>query len=67
MGEEGEVAPGYYAYGTTEGEGERNEQKERHGKGTAYFANGDRCVGARVRARALEHTCLLPPWRVALR
>ena len=41
MGEEGEVAVGYYAYGTTEGEGERNERKERHGKGTAYFANGD--------------------------
>jgi hypothetical protein len=52
MGEEGEVAPGYYAYGTTEGEGERNEQKERHGKGTAYFANGDRCGGALLPAHA---------------
>jgi hypothetical protein len=45
MGEEGETPPpGYYAFGTAEGEGERNEQKERHGKGTAYFANGDRSV-----------------------
>ena len=43
MGDDGEApAPGYYAYGTTEGEGDRNDQKERHGKGTAYFANGDR-------------------------
>ena len=43
MGDDGEApAPGYYAYGTTEGEGDRNDQKERHGKGTAYFANGDK-------------------------
>ena len=43
MGDEAErPAPGYYAHGSTEGEGDRNEQKERHGKGSAYFANGDR-------------------------
>eukprot|EP01043_Picozoa_sp_COSAG02_P038308 COSAG02_NODE_2944_length_7689_cov_9.378920_3_plen_76_part_00 len=57
MGEEGEAPPpGYYAFGTTEGEGERNEQKERHGKGTAYFANGDRSVLRGL----LSHTARFP-------
>ena len=67
MGDDGEApAPGYYAYGTTEGEGDRNDQKERHGKGTAYFANGDRCAlslpgGSAGRRRRPAAAPLTPP------
>ena len=45
MGEEGEAPPaGYYEFGSDppSGEGQRNDNKERHGQGQAWFANGDR-------------------------
>ena len=45
MGEEGEAPPaGYYEFGSDppSGEGQRNENKERHGQGQAWFANGNR-------------------------
>jgi hypothetical protein len=42
----GDEAPevGYYEHGTDppSGEGGRNDNRERHGKATAVFPNGDR-------------------------
>lgn len=41
MGDEDAPTAGYFGIGG-EGEGERNDANERHGKGLAVFTNGDK-------------------------